>query len=154
MRKLTSLEVVRELLRSYQEVTCTLNSAGDWIGGKAGSRVLWREPHGKHADPYYKGSYRDLETILLALRDEKPVEYWAVAETYIRCERRMIEYQVRRKAKNNKTVTVTERKTVPVVSKAVRPDELEAGIVWIAAEFKRRGIIPFLPLEIYEHVAA
>lgn len=157
MRKLDTTEIVRELLRTYQEVTCTLNGAEDWTGGKPGSRTLFRpsrELGFKATHPYFEGSYRQLEDILRAMRTVRPVEYWAVAETYIRCEKRVIEVQVTRKAKNHKTVTLTERRVVPVASGAVRPAELEAGVAWIVGEFGRRGLTPFLPTEIYSQVAA
>lgn len=151
MRKLTVRETVLELLRTYQEITCTLNGAADWLGGATGSRTLYRD---FQKNPYFIGSYRALESILVAMRDTEPALYWAVAETYVRAPTRIIEVKQTRKAKNNKTVTETIRKAVPVVSKAVRPEDLSAGVDWLAAEFTRRGITPFLPTEIWEHAAA
>jgi hypothetical protein len=61
MSKVTQLDIVKELLRTYQDVTGTLNGAGDWQSGKPGSRVLYRDPF---KSPYYAGSYRELESIL------------------------------------------------------------------------------------------
>jgi hypothetical protein len=160
LKKLTARETVVELLRTYQDVTCPLNSAGDWIGGGPGSRMHWREPHGKNIHPYYEGSYRTLEAILRHMqsggglagdeRYELAKWCWAVAQTYVVCERRMAE----RKAKNNRTVTVIERFTEPVRNGAVRQDELDLGVDWITAEFSRRGASPFLPREILQTVAA
>jgi hypothetical protein len=160
VKKLTARETVVELLRTYQDVTCPLNSAGDWIGRGPGSRYLDRPPH----HPYFTGSYRTLEAILRHMqaggglegdaRHELAKWAWAVAQSYILCERRMVERQVKRKAKNNRTVTVTERFTEPVRNGSVREKELDAGIDWIAAEFVRRGILPFLPIEMLEAVAA
>jgi hypothetical protein len=159
MKKLTARETVVELLRTYQDVTCPLNSAGDWIGRGPGARYLDRPPH----HPYFKGSYRSLEAILRHMsagggldgdaRYELAKWSWAVAQTYITCERRMVERKVKRKAKNNRTVTVTERFTEPVRNGAVRPAELDAGVDWITAEFGRRKISPFLPLEVLEAAA-
>jgi hypothetical protein len=65
----------------------------------------------------------------------------------------MVERQVKRKAKNNRTVTVTERFTEPVRKGAVRQEELDGGIDWITAEFDRRKISPFLPMEVLEAAA-
>ena len=161
MKKLTARETVVELLRTYQDVTCPLDSVGDWIGSGPGSRMHYRDPYGH---PYYEGSYRALEEILQHMRagggldgDERyglQKLYWAVAESFIRCERRMVERQVQRKAKNHRTVTVTERYTEPVANRAVRPEEREAGIDWIALEFGRRNVSPFLPKAVLEAVAA
>ena len=160
MKKLTARETVVELLRTYQDVTCPLNSAGDWIGRGPGSRYLDRPPN----HPYFTGSYRTLEAVLKHMaagggldgeaRYELQKQYWAVAESYVRCERRMVERQVQRRAKNNRTVTVTERYTEPVANGAVRPAEREAGIDWITGEFSRLGVAPFLPVEVLESVAA
>lgn len=161
MRKLTARETVVELLRTYQDVTCPLNSAGDWIGAGPGSRMHYRDPWGH---PYYEGSYHELEEILTHMRagggldgDERyelQKRYRAVAESFIRCERRMVERKVQRKAKNHRTVTVTERFTEPVANRAVRAEEREAGIDWIVLEFGRRNASPFLPRAVLEAVAA
>jgi hypothetical protein len=161
MSKLTQIDIVKELLRTYQDVTGTLNGAGDWQGGKPGSRVLYRDPF---KSPYYAGSYRDLEAILRhmsaggGLEGEARYELakwsWAISQSYILCERRMVERQVKRKAKNNRTVTVVERFTQPVGNAAVRPEEREKGEKWISDEFTRRGILPELPREIFQALAA
>lgn len=161
MKKLTSRETVLELLRTYQDVTCPLNSAGDWISGGPGSRMHYRDPF-KH--PYYEGSYRSLEEILRFMsaggglegeaRFELAKAHWAVMQSFIICERRMVERKVQRKAKNNRTVTVTERFTEPVRNGAVRQEELDAGVDWITAEFSRRKVSPFLPEEVWKAVAA
>lgn len=159
MKSLSPREIVVELLKTYQDVACPLNSAGDWIGRGPGSRYLDRPPN----HPYFTGSYRTLEAILLRMRDgggltdgearyELAKQYWAVSESFIRCERRMVERQVQRKAKNHRTVTVTERYTEPVANGAVRVDEREAGIDWITTEFKRMGLSPSLAREDLERV--
>ena len=158
MKSLTPREIVVELLKTYQDVACPLNSAGDWIGRGPGSRYLDRPPN----HPYFTGSYRTLEAILLHMRDgggldgearyELAKQYWAVAESYIRCERRMVERQVQRKAKNHRTVTVVERFTEPVANGAVKPADREAGIDWITAEFARMNVAPYLAREDLERV--
>jgi hypothetical protein len=66
----------------------------------------------------------------------------------------MVERKVKRKAKNNRTVTVVERYTEPVGNGAVRPEERERGEQWISDEFTRRGILPELPREIFQALAA
>lgn len=151
MRKLSRRETVLELLRTYQDVVCPLNSAGDWIGGGPGSRMHVRDPQ----HPYFKGSYRTLEEILLHMRSLPTLarEYWAVSEAFIRCERRIVERQVRRKAKNNRTVTVTVRLSEPVRVRPVSQVDVDAGVDWITGEFDRRGVSPFLPLEVLEVAA-
>jgi hypothetical protein len=159
--KITQLDIVKELLRTYQDVVHTLNGAGDWHGGKPGSRVLYRDPYNS---PYYQGSYRELEAILRHMsaggglegyaRYELAKWSWAISQSYILCEMRMCERQVKRKAKNNRTVTVIERFTEPVGSDAVRPAEREAGERWISDEFTRRGLLPQLPREILQALAA
>lgn len=159
MKKLSTRDTILELLRTYQDVTCPLNSAGDWIGRGPGSRYLDRPPN----HPYFTGSYRTLEQVLRHMaaggglegdgRYELAKQYWAVSQSFILCERRMVERQVKRKAKNNRTVTVTERFTEPVRNGAVRQEELDAGVDWITAEFARRGVSPFLPLEVLEVAA-
>lgn len=161
MKKLTARETVVELLRSYQDITCPLHTGADWVGSGPGSRLHYRDPWGH---PYYAGSYRSLEAILTHMRaggglegnerHELAKQYWAVAESFIRCERRMVERQVQRKAKNHRTVTVTERYTEPVANGAVREVDREGGIDWITAEFARRKVSPFLPEEVLKAVAA
>lgn len=160
MKKLEAIEVITELLRTYQEIVCPINGEFDRIAGSGGGRYLDR-PVGH---PYFRGSYRTLEDALRHMRaggglegdarTELAKQYWAVSESYIRCERRMVERQVKRKAKNNRTVTVMVRFTEPVRNGAVRPAELAAGVRWIADEFERRNVVPFLPLEVLEPVAA
>jgi hypothetical protein len=148
MRTLTATEIVTELLRTYQDVTATLNGAGDWIGRGPGARYLDRPAN----HPYHAGSYRTLEQILVDMRACVPSLYRAVADTYIRGTRRIVEVRVTRKAKNNKTVTVVERRSVPVLN--VSQEELDAGVAWITGEFQRRSLSHFLPREVYEAVSA
>lgn len=148
MRKLTTREVVAELLRTYQEVTATLNGAGDWIGRGPGSRYLDRPA--KH--DYHVGSYRQLERVLVDMRSREPRLYAAIADTYIRGARKIVEVRVTRKAKNNRTVTLVERRSVPV--RASDPRLLEAGVAWIASEFDRLELLAQLPREIYALASA
>jgi hypothetical protein len=149
MPPLSTRDIVHELLRTYQDVACTLNAAGEWIGRGPGSRYLDRPPN----HDYHQGSYRELEDVLRTMRKLLPTAYAVIAETYIRCERRIVEEPVKRKAKNNRTVTLIERRSVPVGTKK-DPRLIEAGVRWIAAEFERRGVVPQLPLTIYEAVSA
>ncbi len=148
MRTLTAQEIVTELLRTYQDVTSTLNGAGDWIGRGPGGRYLDRPAN----HPYHAGSYRALEQILVEMREQVPALYSAVADTYIRGARRIIEVKVTRKAKNNKTVTTIERRSVPIIQ--VCQETLERGIAWITRAFQQKSLAHFLPREVYEAVCA
>jgi hypothetical protein len=148
MRTLTPQEIVMELLRSYQDVTSTLNGASDWIGRGPGSRYLDRPP----THPYHAGSYRTLELILVEMRSEEPQLYVPIADTYIRGSRRIVEVRVTRKAKNNKTVTLIERRSIPVIVHA--SEVLDEGIAWITRAFQQKSLAHFLPREVYEAVCA
>lgn len=172
MRKLTQQEIITELLRTYQDITSTLNAATDWIGEKPGSRVLCRPDN----HPYFTGSYRQLEDVLRFMRDggtstnnrdrkKLQAKYWAVNATYL-LERRTIDAKVQRKTKNHKTVTMIERQSVPITNKPIPKRDLEAGEAWIAQEFRRRRQLVQLPPpdqsektksrapELHEHAAA
>lgn len=148
MAKLSTKEIVAELLRTYREVTCTLNAAGDWIGRGPGSRYLDRP--GDH--DYHQGSYRVLEWALVRLRAEEPSVYAQVANEYLWGDRRTVDVRVQRKAKNNRTVTVVERRCVPVYPS----DEtlVSRGIAWIADTLDRENMLVQLPQEIYAHASA
>jgi len=148
MRTLTPHEIVMELLRTYQDVTSTLNGAGDWIGKGPGSRYLDRPS----THPYHAGSYRTLELILIEMRSCEPQLYAPIADTYIRGSRRIVEVRVTRKAKNNKTVTLIERRSVPVI--AHEQELLDRGIAWITRAFQQKSLAHFLPKEVYEAVCA
>ncbi len=157
MRKLTRHETIEELLRSFndaKEPGIVEGVRGDGDGVALMSRA-WNE-----------GSYRLLEKILGDMRrryaelDRSPDGiplgelYWQVSERYLRCLRRTVDVQARRKAKGGKTVTVTERRIVERWHENVRPELVRRGIGWIDREFERRGRVPFLPKEILEVVAA
>lgn len=148
MRQLTSQEIVLELLRTYRDVVDTLNGASDWIGRGPGSRYLDRPPY----HPYHTGSYKTLEQILVEMRAREPIMYAAVADTYLRGSRRIIEVKIKRKAKNNKTVTLIERRSVPIAR--VDAQLLDRGVAWIAREFQERSLAHYLPREVYEAVCA
>jgi hypothetical protein len=148
VRTLTPHEIVVELLRTYQDVTATLNGAGDWIGRGPGTRYLDRP--GNH--PYHAGSYKTLELILVEMRSSMPDLYCAIADTYIRGTRRIVEVKVTRKAKNNKTVTLVERRSVPVITHDAQT--LDQGIAWITKAFQQKSLAHFLPREVYEAVCA
>lgn len=148
MRQLTSQEIVLELLRTYRDVADTLNGAGDWIGRGPGSRYLDRPPH----HPYHAGSYRTLEQILVEMRDREPTLYRPVADTYLRGSRRIVEVRVKRKAKNNKTVTMIERRSVPLTH--VDADLLDQGVRWITREFAEKSLPHYLPREVLQAVCA
>ena len=148
MRQLSSQEIVLELLRTYRDVVDTLNGASDWIGRGPGSRYLDRPPH----HPYHTGSYKTLETILMEMRTREPTMYAAVADTYLRSARRIIEVKITRKAKNNKTVTLIERaqsRSYPWTHRL-----LDRGVTWITREFQQKRLAHFLPREVYEAVCA
>ena len=147
MRKLSTVEMVAELLRTYGDVCCPLNAVGEWIGRGPGSRFLDRPE--KH--DYHQGSYRELEQVLAWLRDVEPVLYDALSNEFMR-ERKIVEERVQRKAKNNRTVTVVERKSVPV--RKSDPRHVQAGIACVAAEMDRLRLLVQLPREIYELASA
>ncbi len=159
MKKLTAADTIKELLRTYQDVT-TLDSTEGWINGKPDSHTLVRPDN----HPYFTGSYRQLETVLrhmrdggghVSHRDRKKLQghYWAISATYLG-ERRTVDRQLQRRTKHHKTVTVTERRSEPITHKPVRAYDHDAGISWIVDEFRRRKIVPQLPREIHEYAAA
>lgn len=148
MRQLSPQEIVLELLKTYQDVTSTLNGASDWIGKGPGTRYLDRPS----SHPYHEGSYKALELILIDMRSCEPQLYVPIADTYIRGSKRIVEVRVTRKAKNNKTVTLIERRSVPVLT--YEQSLLDEGVAWITASFQEKSLAHFLPKEVYEAVCA
>lgn len=94
----------------------------------------------------YTASVRELERLLVRMREERRSQWWHVTERYIRCQHVTKDVQVKRKGKNGKTATVIERQCVTVYPPAVRLEKVRRGVKWIADEWQLQSE-PMIPSE-------
>jgi hypothetical protein len=149
-------ERVRILLDWYKDALETMQRSGDdAYGGAPGSVCLLM------SDLWWHPSYRDLERALGQFRSAEPTLWWNVRERFItntartvlacpRCDG-IVEVAAKH-FDNNGAVTLRHkhdgdlvffvRKTVPVLSKAIRPEAVVAGIRWISTAMRGDVFVP------------
>lgn len=170
--KLSTGDVIRELLKTFNDAA-TPGGAGQGIRTSgADDAVLWMSRE------WHEGSYAQLEQALKRMRNQgsqQAVEgiplrtlWWHIDQRYIRVERRRrLTYKTTRKG--GKTYILKDKNGNPIedpkmvevytreyaaVPKAKQELCERLGIGWLVAEFDRMGVVPFLPSETWERVAA
>jgi hypothetical protein len=150
-------ERVRTLLEWYKDAVETMQRSGDEsYGGAPGSVCLLM------GDLWHHPSYRELDRTLRRFQAAEPVLWWNVRERFItntartvlacpRCPDAIVEIAAKH-FDGNGAVTLRHkhdgdqiffvRKTVPVLSKAIRGDAVEAGIRWVAAGMRGDVFVP------------
>jgi hypothetical protein len=103
----------------------------------------------------YRASVNELERLLRAMRDEDEEVRLArrqLVERYLRCERRIqvvtrpsLDKHGRVRRVKGRVVTEKIRLVVTIYDSRVEPDVLDAGILWLAWNWKALG--PTLPRE-------
>jgi hypothetical protein len=152
-------ERVRTLLEWYKDAVETMQRSGDEsYGGAPGSVCLLM------GDLWHHPSYRELERTLRRFQGAEPTLWWNVRERYItntartvlacpRCEGvTEIASKHFKETEKGRTVTLRHKhdgehvffvlRTVPVLSKAIRPEAVEAGIRWISTAMRGDVFVP------------
>jgi len=130
-------EVIVQLLERFQELVEP--AGGNGIPGSGDYLPLMPAT--------YTPSVRELERLLIRMRDERRSQWWHVTERYLRCQHVNRDVPVKRKGKNGKTVTVVERQLVVTFHPGVRAEKVRRGISWLAEEW-RLGHEPMIPQEL------
>lgn len=117
-------EIIVALLERYSELVDPMQAGG---GGEGG----W----GLSMPATYTDSVRELERLLRVMREVRPSQHWHLSERYIRATSVLRDVKVKRKTKHGKTVTVVERRVVPVWNPAVRLHKVELGVAWLASRW-------------------
>jgi uncharacterized C2H2 Zn-finger protein len=151
---------IETLLLHYQDAIETLDRSGDMAYSGAPGSVcllmgeLWRHP-----------SYQELERTLKRFSSAKPVLWWDVRERYItntartvlacpRCDAitEVAAKHFKEREDGTRTVSLKHKhggepvffvlRSIPVLSRAIRPENVEAGVRWIAKSFKGDVFVP------------
>lgn len=116
--------VLVELLERFNELCDPMQSGNG--EGDTGLRLM---------PATYSASVRELERLLTRMREVRRSQWWHVTERYIRATSVLRDVQVKRKGKNGKTVTLTERHVVAVYDRGVRLEKVRRGVEWLASEW-------------------
>lgn len=166
MTKREREETITTLLEWYKDAVETMNRSGDMAyGGRPGSVCLLM------GDLWWHRSYKELDRVLREFQSAEPNLWWHVRERYITNTERTVlmcpvcdaisEVASRHfnynEEKGTRTVKLKHKhggqsvffvlKTVPVLSKAIRPEDVAAGISWIAEHFTGKLVMPDLRLD-------
>lgn len=157
MQQMTAREErVKVLLEWYKDAVETMQRSGDEAyGGAPGSVCLLM------GDLWHHPSYRELERALKVFRSAEPILWWNVRERYVTNTSRTVlacprcEALVEVAAKHfdgNGAVTLRHkhdgdqvffvRKAVPVLSQAIRPEMVGAGVQWLSREMRGDVFVP------------
>jgi hypothetical protein len=152
---LTSHDIIRAMLRSYQDVC----GPGDRSGGADPSddRILLMNPL------WRMGTFPELTRCLIEQRSREPQLYWHISHRYLRAERRQVRDHCPVCRQPSKTVHTHRDKhgltlryqptdvMLEVWHPRVEARLVDRGIDWLVEE--HRGP-PFLPSELYAMIAA
>lgn len=152
---LTAREQTIETLLSWYPDVLHGDISGGAASGELGIKLMSRAWNSR--------TYQELHRCLLALRDEDNRTYWHVRSQYLAGVRKTVfacpkeacdkwcevaarhldkHGNVKRQCKHGGSAVFWVRKTVPVVSEAVRPEMVEGGIRWLARRFRGEPYVP------------
>lgn len=121
MHILTRYEVIEAILERYDELSDPRQSGNG--NGDTGVRLM---------PATYTRSVKELERLMVRLREENKPLWRHVAGRYLQATTRTKDVWVRRPGRNGKKISVVERRVVTVWPDWVEPSRTEAGIRWIA----------------------
>ncbi len=136
-------EVIARLLDRYTELVDPLNGPAS-VRGDGDSVVGMPRT--------YTPSVRELERLMVRMRQEARSIWWHTNAYYIACQWVTKDRPVKRKGKSGKTVTVMERQAVRVHDSGVRLEKVRRGVSWLASEWSL-PVEPMLPVELLEVAA-
>jgi hypothetical protein len=126
-------KIIVELLERYDDLVTTLNGPRGTRGERDSDCLM---------PTTYNSSVRELERLMVQMREQERTLWWHVNERYIRC-RTVVRYELRPKLDKHNRVKRTKGKVVrekvpalvTVYDARVEPPLVVEGVRWLAANW-------------------